>query len=800
MRNHILNLFSIQNLADLNFSYRLAEFDLPIVPGQEDKLNKQLQKIALKVASLSGGPTAIIQRNGRFYVAIPQDRSFPDSVVNVVPMNVKVRLLEELHHLRYDMIDDDNIEIVQKFLDFEIRRQLGSNQLLWKLNSSQFFLKAPKAGSDDSSIGIYEGFSYKLIRTADRSFAVCLDLSTKYIDKQPLSRYVNTRNSDAIGMRYKGRRCLYLNGDNWYAVEIAGFGESVSNHEFLYEGKERHVYEYILESARSKSADVKRVLKDTDITLLYKYPGRSMEPHCGASSLARILYNTHDKEVQSLHRLSIKQPGVRFDAIQSYISQFFSVLDFNGTAIRVSMAPAEERIRNFSFPELRFNNGNILKVGNLPASGQTKLRDFAAERKKLIEQNGVLTRTIFDEQFLVVPDYMDRKLVEAFKRNAEAQIKKLAPMFDSFRLLRYKVQRNFSTSQQMQEIEQVLTKHNALDGFALFILPDEGYETQGQVKNFHDFVKNQFYPDLKVQCASLHMIKGFFHPFPIVGDLTGAVEYRVREQDRGKFRSYLFNLVLKHLIVNRKWPFSLNRNLNCDIYIGIDVHDRFAGFTFFFKNGEKIFFFPEAVPQKNRSQRAEKLKAQLLFKMIYEQLSTYIPEYAPNPNGIVIIRDGRSFGEEEIALSQVIDKLNSHGLLDATRLKWGVVDLHKQSAVPLRIASETNSYEPIENPMAGAYKLMNKTEGFLYNTGYPFKIRGSAKPLHLSLKAGNVDFLKVIEDVFCQSILAYSAPDKSSSLPVSIKLIDTLLEPLATSFEESEEVEEEFEDSIIEEI
>jgi hypothetical protein len=797
MRNHTLNLFKIQNLSNLNFSYRLADFDLPIIDGQEDRLNKQLQKIALKVASLSGGPTAIIKVGNKFQVAIPQDKTFPETVVNVAPMNVKVKLLPELHYLHFSMVGDDNFEIVQKFLDFEIRKQLSKYNDIWKLNSSQFFLKKPKVESGDSGIGVFEGFNYKLIRLEDGNFYISLDLSTKYIDKHPLSYYINTKNADIIGSSYKGRRCLYLNSDNWYAVEVVGFGNPVQEHLFEYNGKEHNVYDYILDNAGKRANDVKKVMKPTDLCLLYKYPKRSMEPHSGCASLAKIVYNTHDKEVQSLHRQSIKKPGHRFESIQNYIKQYFKTLNFNGKSLNISMRPVEEQIHNFAFPDLKFNNGKILKVGRSSSAGETPLRDFGLERKKLIELNGVLTNTIFDEQFLVVPDYLDKKLVEAFKKNAEYQIGKLAPIFKGFKIIRYKVQTNHSASQQMQEIERVLQLNNAMDGFALFILPDITFDSRQYIRNFHDSLKNRFYPNLKVQCASAHKIKSYFRSFPVNGSINEGTEFKVPENDKYRFRSYLFNLVMEHLIVNRKWPFSLSKNLHYDIYIGIDVHDRFAGFTFFFRNGEKILFFPVAVPQKNRSQRAEKLKAGLLYTMIYDKLKEYIPMFCQNPNGIIILRDGRSFGEEEKALRDVIKSLDEDGLVEKEKIKSGVIDLHKQSAVPLRIALQTNSFDSLENPIAGTYKLINHKEGFIYNTGYPFQIPGSAKPLNLSLKSGNINFLMVLEDIFCQSMLAFSAPDRSNSLPVTIKLIDTLLEPLSNTFEPVEE-DEDFEDSIIE--
>jgi hypothetical protein len=361
-------------------------------------------------------------------------------------------------------------------------------------------------------------------------------------------------------------------------------------------------------------------------------------------------------------------------------------------------------------------------------------------------------------------------------------------------VLRYTVKKNQSATFQIQEIEKLLRQQNALSGFALFVLPDESFDSKRQVTTFHDCLKSKFYPGLKVQCASAAKIKSFFHSFDTGG--SGRLhEYRVPEERKPKFRSYLFNLVMEHLLVNRKWPYALAKNLHYDIYIGVDVHDRYAGFTFFFKNGEEIFFAYEPVPKKNRSQRAEKLKASLLIKVIYENLKTYIPKYAINPNGIIIIRDGRSFGEEDKALTSIVNSLAMDGLVNANILKYGVVDLYKQGAVPLRLASQTNAYDNLENPIAGSYKLFDSKEGFIFNTGYPFQLRGTAKPLHLCLKAGNAEFVKVLEDIFCQSMLAFSAPDLSNSLPITLKLIDTLLEPLSTVVETADE-DEELEDAI----
>ncbi len=795
MKNHTLNLYKVLNLHELDFSYKLVEFELTLIEGKQDLFNKQLQKIAQKVSSAIGGPAAILKRENRFFIAIPADKNLIDMNVDVTPFSVAIRLLPEVYHIRSGSINSNNVDVVQKFLEFEIRRQLSNNDQLWKLNTNQFFFKKPIVSNEESTIEIFGGFTYKLVRLANGNFYICLDLTTKYIDKHYLSHYVNLGNINTVGTRFRGRKALYQNGDDWYTTEIAAFGKAIKQHEFTREGETHNVFDYISNKTGNHRFKTSSLMRQDDVTLLYTYPGRSMEEHDGASSLAKVLYNTNDNEVRALHKYSIKDPSRRFEAIGKNIGIYFRNITFNRKPLRIDMAPVVEQTKNFPIPELKFNNDKILKVGHYSTGASAALRELGTERKQFIFDNGVINKSPFDEQYLIVPHYLDKELVQAFKTNAEWLIKKLAPSFTEFKIIRYTVKENQVATYQIQEIEKLLQARNTTSGFALFVLPDMSYDSRKYIKNFHDCLKSKFYPGLKVQCASASKIKSFFHSFQS-SQGTGAYEYRVPESNKPKFKSYLFNLVMEHLIVNRKWPFALANNSHYDIYIGIDVHDRYAGFTFFFKNGENIFFSPEQVPRKNRSQRAEKLKAGLLYKMIYEKLKLYIPRYASNPNGIVIIRDGRSFGEEEKALHNAIDSLAIDGLVNKESLKYGVIDLHKQSAIPLRLVLQTNSYNSLENPVAGSYKLLNEKEGFIYNTGFPFQIRGTAKPLHLSLKTGNVDFLKVMEDVFCQTMLAFSAPDRGNSLPVTIKLIDTLLEPLSATAD-VEIDEEEFEETLI---
>jgi hypothetical protein len=788
MRNHTLNLFAISNIAELNFSYKLVQFELPSYDGNEESRNKKLQKLALAVSSATSGPAAIVNREGRKYVAIPANKTMADTRVDVGSLIVQVKLLPQVYQANASQQDEGSQHVIFKFCDYEIRRQLGAHRDLWKMNTGQFFEKTPKPTHEGSNINIFKGFAYKLVRLEDGNFYIVLDLSTKYIDKRRLSQYVNAANLALIGKRFLKKRFLYLNGESWYPIELVSFGERIDTHTFKKDDREWIVKDYIYSRPGARRDDMLKVVKPEDLAMLYTYPGRDMEPHNGATSLARMLYRTDDPEVRSFHRQSIKDPARRFEQIQGFIGRYFQHITFNGTALAISRQPLEEHVRSFQMPGLKFFNDRVLSAAPYQQGGTTSLKDFGYNRKAFLERNGALNRSPFDSQYLMVPASMEKSLVEAFKAEAETAIRKLSPRFTTFKVVRYPYTEGLASTLQMKEIEKVLAQHQALSGYALFILPDLSSESNMNIRGFHNQLKNKFYPGLQLQCASAFKINGYFAPVAAQGQ-GSPLAYKVLAENRNRFQSYLFNLTLELLIVNRKWPFALAKPLHYDIYIGVDVHDRYAGFTFFFKNGEQIFFSHHQVPKRNRSQRAEKLKAKLLHEVIYEKLKTFIPGNCPLPNGIVLLRDGRSFGEEEEALTKVIADLKADGTL-TNDPQWGIIDLHKQSAVPLRVALQTDGHEALTNPQAGSYKLINGREGFIFNTGYPFGIRGSAKPQHLSLKAGNLTFLKVLEDIFCQSMLAFSAPDRSNSLPISIKLIDILLEPLAASVEEVEEEEE----------
>jgi len=82
---------------------------------------------------------------------------------------------------------------------------------------------------------------------------------------------------------------------------------------------------------------------------------------------------------------------------------------------------------------------------------------------------------------------------------------------------------------------------------------------------------------IQFQCVSARKVKSFYKLVPA----NGRAEYEVdREQERN-YTSYLRYTTLGLLLVNRRWPWVLDRPTHYDAYIGVDVLRNTAAFTFF---------------------------------------------------------------------------------------------------------------------------------------------------------------------------------------------------------------------------
>ena len=801
MKTHTLNLFAIANALELDFSYKLIPAGLSPSAGSPADRHRELQNMARKVRSATQGPAAIVTRTGVKYIAIPADRTLPEiihksTLFGIVRMNLPADAAA--YSLQLAGCSDEEHALIMQFLEFAIRKLIKDTGQVVEDQAGRFFFKKPLASPPGTTIEMLEGFSLKIVAEGRDKLAICLDISYRYVAKDRLSKTVTVQNAETVQQtmlrRKRGQKALMMFGDWWFPVEILGFGKRIDQQEFEdINGNVRTVYEYTRTETQKHSFRVSDLISPDDVSVIYCYPGRrdSMAPRHGAASLMRLLYDTEDKDVQRLHRESILPTPKRFKSIADKVGRFFTNLHLNGQPLTITVTPQQETLRECRLPALLFGNNKVMTINGNHRENAVALPHFGEQRRKWVQENGFLGKLPPVPQYLFVPQPhpdidISGGLLNAFQQDFEDKVRQLVASFSGFlKVVSYAFNPEVSATEQVDMVREAAEAVGVKEGRALFILPSFGRRSKHGIKRFHACLKKKFSAQgLWFQCASYERIQQFYAAFP--DDDTGLSYKLANTNEAYKFDSYLFYLSTSYLLMNRVFPYALHQPLNYDIYIGIDVHDRNGGFVFFYKNGEKIFFDTTPVPHKNRHSRAEKLTEEQIFGKIYEKLKIHLPRVCSKPNGIVLVRDGRSHGGETLALKRAIALLHRDGLLDQETVRWAVVDVHKQSAVPLRAGLTYSTDRPLELPRIGTVKKMGRdlTDAFVFNTGYPFRLNGSVRPLHLSFIEGSCDFDRIISDLFAQTLLAFSAPDRPCGLPIIIKLLDTFLEPLSYTEED----------------
>ncbi|RDB07799.1 hypothetical protein [Runella aurantiaca] len=790
------NLFELLNLTEHTFQYRKAPIDLPCIPGEEDDYHRQLNKIALKVGRETKGPALIIRDTaGIPYVAVPANRRLADNFkVNTSPSVVRLTLRSEVHKVNFLNCNDQEWSLLSRFLEFEIRKQIKDTGNVVEDLAGRFFIRKGLKGMDTLSVALMPGFSFRIVAEGLNKAYICLDVTSRYVEKTYLSKKVNYQNVTIISKRLlagrkKGFRCLYTMGDNWFPIDVIGFGTKKSGDEILDNGQSLH--KYVKEKTAGNTFSVENLVSEEDAVVYYRYPGnKDMKPMSAPASLVKRQFKTGDREVKGLHSKTILETDFRFNLIMTNLKRFFSRLKFMGKPLFVASKPLQRETPVFPLKPLKFNNQKILfpYPKGLPAA-----YDYPLKRRSFLESNGILDQSGFDTQYLVIPDSMTmpQKLLDNFKSRFIQQVQGLNSSYSGFRqVVRISGNVTLPATDYVDLMVKTLQSKGITEGYALIVIPNFGDDKKTAA--FHHLLKKRLYPNIKFQFVDFEMIRSFYE---YTEDENGKWDYHQVNNERAKlFKSYLFYLSLGYLKANHKYPYALAERPNYDVYIAIDVHERYAGYVFFYLNGEQIYFDYQEVDLADTSQRAEKLSEEKIYTKLYANLKKHLErKYCVNPNGIILLRDGISHGGEERALKRVIKDLKNDRLIEHENLLWAVMDLHKTSRVPFRIGSNTNQQKRYDRPAAGSYRMLGRQfdEVFIFPTGQPFSTKGSSKPIHLTKIAGNADFLKISEDVFSQCLLAFSAPDRPSGLPVPIALLDELLQPLAVSkkIEHSDEEE-----------
>lgn len=759
-----INLFEIGNLTNKKISYRLYSIDALL---RDENFVKNTNLLMKSVSLDLRQPTAMVIRDDTPFLALPSNTILSKKEYQLTPHAVTLSPCEGISQIDFGNMQRPDLPIAESFLRYAFQKPLMDHKDLWGHSFRYYEKQAINRNDQSDRIDIFPGFVWNL-NYINRTFYISLDCTQKYIERAWLIEKHDQ--NDEKNFRY--HLALYQNGNNWYMVQLWGFPQkSIAEQRFLPSGASdsTDVYSYIQGKWKHNPPYWIANLDQNSPVVLYSYPNRK-EQFYGALALCKLSLSTQDDAVQRIHHKSILGPEDRLNRTRMYIEKFFRSALLGDSSVTVLPSHLEIDRKCFSIPLIRFGNNHILRIGQGNSTDNVTsvpLKEMGNCRLRLLTDTkaGPLDRTSFNAQYLLLPQSTPRGVNEDFEKRFVLAMQKISHQGSySIRRILYDDRGKSSLYQQVQSIMQAINSNQIQAGYALLVLPGNAHA------NLHNYIKRELWPNLQFQCAMARKIEDLCSQ-------SNLVKQENNNSER-KYSSYVQNCALGMMMVNRKWLWSLESPLHHDMYIGIDVLNGIAGFTFIYEQGKKILFrdFP--------SKQKEKLTARQMRSILVNCLKEILAELPTAPRQLIIHRDGRSFEFEKLGLHQAISELISLNKLPSD-LEAGIVDIRKSTAHNIRIFAEPRS-EMIVNPQIGFYYVFDERDGVLCTTGYPFRFPGTAKPLYVSIADGNLKINNVLEDMFSLSQLVFTAPDKCMRLPATIKIADDFLEPVAASVSQEE--------------
>lgn len=754
-----INLFAVSNQDELALDYRLLDIrGLPRGEHYDKCLNQLVKALRYRMRQ----PVALVRQGDGHSLAIPAEAPLPALEHPLMPHVVTLLPRDERSRLDLAHLDDATQPIATAFVQFALGGPLMRAGDLWSFGKAHYAKRPLDPDGHDEGVDIYPGFMWSVVAGPEGRLFLAVDTCVRYVDHLWLPERLD--GADPNAFRY--RHCLYHFGNQWYVVQLWGItGQTVARQRFVISGRSEvaDVFSYTQANSGSHAPQWVQRLDPESPAIVYRYPGNEQERY-GALALCKLLLRTSDERTAGLHRRSIVNPTPRFARISEVVTRYFQHATLGGSPIKVAKTPREIERRVFSVPAQEFGYGRVLAVKDTSpqhASDVVPLEQLGQRRLRLAldAQLGPLDRTPFDVQYLFVPQTLPRAINDDFERRFVQAMRQISGQSAyAVRRIVYNDQTAPNLYRQVQVIKEAITRNQITRGYALLVLPER------VAPDLHHYIKHALWPDLQFQCATACKLRRHYVQRPNGG-------FAPAPGQGGKLESYVRNCALGMMVINRKWLWALAAPLHHDVYVGIDVLNGMAGVTFVYSRGRRVIF------RNFRCKHKERLTAAQVRTILVEHLREDLADLQLRPQSLVIHRDGRTFASEIAGLRSAVNELIQDGVLPAD-VQIGVVDIRKSTASHLRLA-EGRALGQLANPPVGSYYILGPQDGLVCTTGRPFSIPGTARPLAVSVIEGALDIADVLEDIFALSQLAFTAPDKCVRLPVTIKMADDFLEPIA---------------------
>jgi len=784
------DIFPIENLQELSANYVL--FELVGLNDSDEDYDINVQYIIKKLSYALKHPVTVIRRNDKPFLVVRDEAD----VIASVPTEYLIKRGDIIYLKRIDEsfpIDFVNYEsvreIVIRFLQFDIQTHLNKLSTLWQPGSGDaFFSQDPHRTIN--GVAIYNGFFVRVVELPTGGLGFSIDVTKKYVSEAPLP--VNLTRSDFQRLGGSRPHFIHQYGNQKYEFKAEQFSD-LNATQFKFSRPEDGTMVTLLDDIRSKFGHSMppNVAKLPDNSSVIIYKTNDNQERRVIAGLCYQVFDTEDPRVGKLHRQSILDPFYRRLFIRAAFHKYFRHIEFGTIKLIINPEPITVSKKIFSSPDLLFGQDTMLTVNRKTEGAQfSTMRELGKTKKALLTDKGFYTIATFQKQYFVVPqtvfnmygnkDYFLAHLIDLVNAMHPSEIgwNPEVIVYDN-RNKRDSVEIGFEILKKIKE-----TVQEGKGGYALVMLPSNVERLKRQHDQLAALVVSECLSDHNLAVGIMHsetLDECFIHR-----SHNGKSTYQIKRELESKYRGYLFGVAVNQVLLNNeRWPYVLHSPLNADLTIGIDVKKQIAGFTFIDKYSKNI------LTRLDKSSNRERLTASQMVKMLVANITLLKKHLGYAIEQIVIHRDGRIFQREKEGILQAIQILKDKGIV-AANCSVNILEIPKHSIVPFRLFDVTAKFDvrsqrtdngKVLNPQIGSYVMINQREAFLCTTGREFRHRGTSIPLYIKYNAGEMDFEKILQDLYYLSCLAYTKPDDCSRFPLTIKITDRRINTLGSDFD-----------------
>lgn len=771
-----MNCFRIGGLETLSTRYRL--FKMLGIPQEGPEHFQIAQRIINQLSYMMRAPITTHMVDGESFLLIPHGYGDPPDSIALVRQAVTLREAGREIEIRFDANSAELDPVRLRFLQFAIQNPLYKDARLWLPSTGRpYFSKV--SSQQLGPLDLFNGFAVRAAPHPEGGFGVIVDLRRKLIARSSLGADISREQVNKL----KGRSCVYRMGDRWFEVSLSGLEDRKVGEPSIPDNRNVISLLQYLHTNSTKPVPPSLAHLRPDGASIY-YRTRGPEQRQAPAELCYLVEDTHSADGARHQRETIIEPSKRYREVTDTVRTFLQDIRIGSTRLVIDQKPARISGRPFDVPALRFGKDATLRADNYGPKDKAVLAYGKRRMSWLSERaTGFHVQTPLERQYLVMPRSIANSLGDQFLADLKRQVESLYPDGGGYspELIEYDDltggRRDFVT--QSRAIKAAIEAVGVSPGYALVM--QHRYDRRPRsADQLSAWTVKELGTRFELTASVIHtdMVKNVYEAPRRDGD----TRYVVRASEAGRYSGYLRNVAInKILLTNGKWPFVLDEHLHADMVIGIDVKNNTAAFSLIADGGRIIRF------QTSPSKQKEQLLRNQVAKYVAELIGKESAHAKRKPKNIVIHRDGRAWQCEIDGINDACAALARDGSIESD-WKLTVVDISKSSPAPLRLFSVTpdNAGRPthIDNPFVGDWTGFSDSEAYLCTTGAPFRIPGTANPLHIRRAYGDMPIEQCAADVFALSCLTWPRPEGAMRLPITIKLCDRTLFDEAADYDE----------------